>query len=44
MGTSNGAKNVWETMYLNPGKFFALRQKDKRQAARLRSLFMEDDR
>ncbi|KAF0926124.1 hypothetical protein E2562_021834 [Oryza meyeriana var. granulata] len=26
-------------LYLNPGKFFALREKDRRQAARLRSMF-----
>jgi hypothetical protein len=26
-------------LYLNPGKFFALRDKDRRQAARLRSMF-----
>jgi hypothetical protein len=26
-------------LYLNPGKFFALRDKDHRQAARLRSMF-----
>jgi hypothetical protein len=27
------------SLYLNPGKFFALRDKDRRQAARLRSMF-----
>jgi hypothetical protein len=27
------------TLYLNLGKFFALRDKDRRQAARLRSMF-----
>jgi hypothetical protein len=27
------------TLYLNPGKFFALRDKDRRQAQRLRSMF-----
>uniref|UniRef100_A0A0A9CSM2 HAT C-terminal dimerisation domain-containing protein n=1 Tax=Arundo donax TaxID=35708 RepID=A0A0A9CSM2_ARUDO len=26
-------------LYLNPGKFFAIREKDRRQAARLRSMF-----
>jgi hypothetical protein len=26
-------------LYLNPGKFFALRDKDRRQAVRLRSMF-----
>jgi hypothetical protein len=26
-------------LYLNPGKFFTLRDKDRRQAARLRSMF-----
>jgi hypothetical protein len=26
-------------LYLNPRKFFVLRDKDKRQAARLRSMF-----
>jgi len=29
------------TLFLNPGKFFALREKDKRQAARLRIMFNE---
>jgi len=29
------------TLFLNPGKFFALREKDKRKAARLRIMFNE---
>jgi hypothetical protein len=28
-------------LFLNPGKFFALREKDKRQAAKLRIMFNE---
>ena len=34
MGKPNGA-----ALYLNPSKFFALKEKDKRQAGRLRIMF-----
>ena len=34
MGKPNGA-----TLYLNPSKFFALKEKDRRQAGRLRIMF-----
>ena len=39
MGWSNGAKDIWGSLFLNPSKFFTLREKDRRSAARLRSMF-----
>jgi hypothetical protein len=41
MGKPNAAKLYEAALFLNPGKFFALRVKDKRQAAKLRIMFNE---
>jgi tRNA A37 N6-isopentenylltransferase MiaA len=39
MGKSNGQKLYGASLYLNLGKFFALRNKGRRQTTWLRSMF-----